>query len=244
MGAICMSPQTPNSLREATLFKSASLNEEEKKQLDQLGLVFKYYPSNTLLTPEEDDLFVLVHAGWGCLYSNVSDGDRQILDFPLNGDLILVSRSTPRGVDETFMALTEIMVWQGPVRGVIEGIANFPKLTSIMMGAALRQKAILIQHMNSLGRRKALSRVAHLLLELGARLERAGAASRDGFRCPLTQYDLADALGLTAIHVNRMLRELRERGLIDFRQRTVRFLDRPGLERVAGFDPDYLKMCI
>ncbi|MBN3585585.1 winged helix-turn-helix domain-containing protein, partial [Algoriphagus aestuarii] len=55
---------------------------------------------------------------------------------------------------------------------------------------------------------------------------------------------LADALGLTAIHVNRMLRELRERGLIDFRQRTVRFLDRPGLERVAGFDPDYLKMCI
>lgn len=67
MGAICMSPQTPNSLREATLFKSASLNEEEKKQLDQLGLVFKYYPSNTLLTPEEDDLFVLVHAGWGCL---------------------------------------------------------------------------------------------------------------------------------------------------------------------------------
>lgn len=85
-------------------------------------------------------------------------------------------------------------------------------------------------------------RTAHLLLELGTRLEKANAAKLLGFECPLTQYDLADALGLTAIHVNRMLRELRERGYLEFRHGSVHFLNRQGLERFAGFDPGYLRL--
>jgi len=237
-----MMPQAPHSLRETGLFKNGNLSEDDKAQLDRLGFVYKYYAHDTTVTADHDDMFVVVHSGWGCLYSNVPDGDRQILDFPLAGDLFLLSRSSENGVDETFSSLTELMIWQGPARNVISGVANHPRLMSLLLAAALRQKSILVQHLNSLGRRKALERVAHLLLELGQRLEIAGAASRDGFRCPLTQYELADALGLTAIHVNRMLRELRERELIDFRQKTVRFLDRVGLERLAGFEPDYLKI--
>jgi CRP-like cAMP-binding protein len=91
------------------------------------------------------------------------------------------------------------------------------------------------------GRRKALARVAHFLLELAVRLERAGEAKSQGYRCPLTQYDLADALGLTAIYVNRMLRELRELGYVEFRNGSVRFLDRQGLEGLVGFDSEYLQ---
>jgi len=239
-----MMPQAPHSLRESGLFKNGHLGDDDRAQLDRLGFVYKYYSHDTTVTPEHDDIFVIVQSGWGCLFSNVPDGDRQILDFPLAGDLFLLSRTAESGVGETFSSLTELMVWQGSARSVIAGIANHPKLMSLLLAAAMRQKSILVQHLNSLGRRKALERVAHLLLELGERLERAGAANREGFRCPLTQYELADALGLTAIHVNRMLRELRERELIDFRQKTVRFLDRAGLERLAGFEPDYLKIQI
>jgi len=236
-----MMQQAPHSLRESGLFRNGNLSEDDKAQLDRLGFVFKYYAHDATVTADHDDMFVIVHSGWGCLYSNVPDGDRQILDFPLAGDLFLLS-SAETGVDETFTSLTELMIWQGSARNVIGSVANHPKLMSLFLAASLRQKSILVQHLNSLGRRKALERVAHLLLELGQRLEAVGAASRDGFRCPLTQYELADALGLTAIHVNRMLRELRERELIDFRQKTVRFLDRASLERLAGFEPDYLKM--
>jgi len=233
--------QSSHNLRDAIPFRNQDLNENELLQLEKLGFSYKCYPNNTTIKASQDDMFIVVHRGWGCLYSNILEGDRQILDFPLNGDLLLLSR-TENGMDETLISLTELMVWQAPVRSVMARAINVPRLLSLVISASIRHKSILVQHLNSVGRRKALPRVAHLLLELGKRLEMVGAANKEGFRCPLTQYDLADALGLTAIHVNRMLRELREREFIDFRQKTVRFLDKAGLERLAGFEADYLRI--
>jgi hypothetical protein len=77
---------------------------------------------------------------------------------------------------------------------------------------------MVVEHLVNVGRRSALIRTAHLLLELGLRLQLVGLGSDSGFVCPLNQYLLADALGLTAIHVNRVLRQLRERGLVTFRE--------------------------
>jgi hypothetical protein len=94
--------------------------------------------------------------------------------------------------------------------------------------------------MMTLGRRSAASRVAHLLLELSVRLELIGQGSTSRFICPLTQHDLANALGLTAIHVNRVLRNLRQLGLVVFRNSEVEFLDRTGLAELAQFDATYL----
>jgi len=92
----------------------------------------------------------------------------------------------------------------------------------------------------TLGRRSAAARVAHLLLELSVRLEFIGQGDSSGFFCPLTQHDLANALGLTAIHVNRVLRSLRQLGLVVFRNSEVEFLDRTGLIELAQFDAAYL----
>ena len=108
--------------------------------------------------------------------------------------------------------------------------------------AASRRSAIFQQHLTNLGRRSAMKRTAHLLLELHARLDMVSQQDGAGYVCPLTQYDLADALGLTPIHVNRMLRELRERELLEFRHGHVHFLNRPSLIDFAEFDPDYLRM--
>ena len=82
--------------------------------------------------------------------------------------------------------------------------------------------------------------MAHFLLELASRLSLVGLGGRGGYDCPLTQYHLADALGLSAIHVNRVLRQLRERGLVTFRDGHVSFQDYNGLVTLADFDPTYL----
>ncbi|RUY01158.1 Crp/Fnr family transcriptional regulator, partial [Mesorhizobium sp. M7A.F.Ca.US.005.03.2.1] len=100
--------------------------------------------------------------------------------------------------------------------------------------------AVVAQHLTNVGRRSALARTAHLFLELMTRLERIGSVTRNSYECPLTQYDLADALGLTPIHVNRMLRELRERKFLEFRQGHVRVLDQQGLTKFAGFEQEYV----
>ena len=96
------------------------------------------------------------------------------------------------------------------------------------------------EHLVNLGRRSADVRMAHFMLELGARLRLVGIGDQGGFACPLTQYHLADALGLSAVHVNRVLRHLREAGLLTFQRGRVRFNDIVRLRDLAGFDPDYL----
>jgi CRP-like cAMP-binding protein len=99
---------------------------------------------------------------------------------------------------------------------------------------------MVVEHLVSVGRRSALVRTAHLPLELGLRLQLVGLGSESGFVCPLNQDLLADALGLTAIHVNRVLRQLRERGLATFREGRVEFHDLAGLHHLAQFHSGYL----
>ena len=99
---------------------------------------------------------------------------------------------------------------------------------------------MVVEHLVGIGRRNAVERTAHLLLELGARLTLVGLGTKAGYDCPLSQYLLADALGLSSVHVNRCLRELREDGLLTFRNGRVDLTDFNGLVALADFDQDYL----
>ena len=92
----------------------------------------------------------------------------------------------------------------------------------------------------SLGRRDAIARVAHLFCELQVRLGIVGLADEHGYALPITQAVLAECLGLTSVHVNRVLKELRERNLVEFRGGRVSILDRDGLAEIGEFDPAYL----
>ncbi len=82
--------------------------------------------------------------------------------------------------------------------------------------------------------------MAHLFCELHARLDAVGKARRDGFEFPLTQRELSECLGLTVVHANRTIQELRRRGLVELENRQLTIIDRRGLEGVAEFDPSYL----
>ncbi|MQX38627.1 Crp/Fnr family transcriptional regulator, partial [Roseospira navarrensis] len=117
---------------------------------------------------------------------------------------------------------------------------DFPRLATAIMWGASRDEAMVVEHLVNIGRRSAIERTAHFFLELGQRLALIGHVTNNGFACPLNQYVLADALGLSAIHVNRILRQLRERGLITLKAQQVIILDLAGLEKLAGFDSGYL----
>ena len=181
----------------------------------------------------------LICNGWVHSYKVLFNGERQVLGFHLPGDLI---RATDRDPDAgcSYAAVTDCVVCEFD-RGLLMRLRRSEtKLPDALQWSDAREEAILHQHLISIGRRSALARVAHLLLELGSRLELVGLADEHGYKCPLSQELIGDALGLTKIHVNRMLRELRERGCLTFKAGYVAFGDIESLSELAEYDPGYL----
>lgn len=209
--------------------------------IKSLGYTARRYSAHAVIFSQgdENEWIYIIESGWGCISHELRGGKRQIIDFALTGDVVL-SQHGGTAV-ETFGAHTELSVLMAPYRTFVQSATRSPELLSFVLASLVRNEAVRAQHLASIGRRTALVRTSHLLLELTARLQEVGAVHGDSFDCPLTQHDLADALGLTPIHVNRMLRELRERKLVEFRQGHVHILDWNGLAKFAGFEGDYIK---
>lgn len=218
------------------------LNDDDMALIKALGFTPKRYSAETVIVSqgEDSDRVFIVESGWGCISHELAGGQRQILDFALRGDIVL-PQSYPGSALETFVAQTDLLVLVASTKTFTLAAMKSPHLFSLILETLVHHGAVIAQHLTNVGRRSALARTAHLFLELRARLERIGSVTRNSYECPLTQYDLADALGLTPIHVNRMLRELRERKLLEFRQGHVRVLDQPGLTKFAGFEHDYIE---
>jgi CRP-like cAMP-binding protein len=119
-------------------------------------------------------------------------------------------------------------------------VTEYPRLGAALFWAASRDDAMVVEHLVNIGRRSALERTAHFFIELAERLSLVGLVTEAEFRCPLSQFVLADALGLTSIHVNRTLRQLRERKLLTVRRRVATIHDLAGLRKLAGFKCGYL----
>lgn len=183
--------------------------------------------------------FILAE-GWACSYKMLRDGERQIVDFQIPGDFLGLRSVLFRATDHSVEAVTRIEASEVRASDILEGFATAPRLATAVLWAASRDEAMVVEHLVNLGRRSAEERMAHMLLELGARLQLVGIGDKTGFDCPLTQYHLADALGLSAVHVNRVLRHLREGGLVTFQKGRVSFKNIEGLTELAGFDADYL----
>jgi len=218
------------------------LSEDDVALIKTLGFTTKRYPAEAVIFSQGDgsDRMFIVESGWGCISYELAGGQRQILDFALTGDVVLPQSYGSRAL-ETFVAQTELSVLVASTKTFTLAAMKSPHLFSFVIEALVHNGAVIAQHLTNIGRRTALERMAHFFLELTARLDRTGAVIRNSFECPLTQYDLADALGLTPIHVNRMLRELRERKFLEFRQGQVRLLDHAGLMKFAGFDGEYIE---
>jgi CRP-like cAMP-binding protein len=134
-------------------------------------------------------------------------------------------------------ASTVAFITHSHLREMLEGS---PGLTNAFWRETLIHAAIYREWVENLGSRQALPRLAHLLCELAARLEMVGLLDDDSFRLPFTQQDFADACGLSTVHVNRTIQELRRRDLIAWQGPIARLLQREELEMIADFSPGYL----
>jgi len=182
----------------------------------------------------------ILSSGWACSYKLLEDGQRQIIDFQVPGDFLGLRSVLLHVADHSVEPVTDIEVTEVLKSDLLEAFARTPRLAIAIFWAISRDDAMTIEHLVGIGRRDAAERLVHFLLELGARLSLVGLGSREGFACPLTQYLLADAIGLSAVHVNRVLRNLRETGMLTFRDGFVSFDDYDRLVKFAEFDSVYL----
>lgn len=182
----------------------------------------------------------ILASGWVCSYKTQADGTRQVVDFQIPGDFLGLRSVLLHTSDHGIEPINDIQAAEVLISDLLGAFAQTPRLATAILWAASRDEAMVVEHLVGLGRRDAEARMAHFLLELGARLSLVGMGGKSGYACPLTQYHLADALGLSAVHVNRVLRKLREDGLVTFRDGQVIFNDYNGLVAMADFDPAYL----
>lgn len=182
----------------------------------------------------------ILASGWVVSYKIQPDGSRQIVDFQIPGDFLGLRSVLLHTSDHSIEPIVDIEAAEVMASDLLQAFTETPRLATAILWAVSRDEAMVVEHLVGLGRRDADARMAHFLLELGVRLSLVGMGSRQGYACPLTQYHLADALGLSAIHVNRVLRKLREDGLVTFRGGLVEFDDYEGLVTLADFDPAYL----
>jgi CRP-like cAMP-binding protein len=178
--------------------------------------------------------------GWASAYRLMADGNRQIIDFRLPGDFLGLIGMLVGGTEVTLETVTDTVAWELDRNGLMAAMRDNQRLTEAVLWSLSRDAAIVAERLVSIGRRDAVSRTAHLLLELGYRLNQVGEAQMDSYHCPLIQKDLAEALGITNVHMNRVLRYLRQEDLASLNGKTVTLHNPKALRHLAAFDAAYL----
>lgn len=219
-----------------------ALSEDELAVLEQLHQRRRTFAAGRDMVHEgqSDQAAYILSSGWVCSYKIQPDGTRQIVDFQVPGDFLGLRSVLLRTSDHSFEPIVTIEAAEVFKSDLLAAFAQTPRLATAILWAVSRDEAMVVEHLVGIGRRDADARMAHFLLELGSRLSLVGIGSKEGYDCPLTQYHLADALGLSAIHVNRVLRKLREGRVVTFRDGHVTFHDYGRLVDLAEFDPAYL----
>ena len=232
----------PNSalLRKLTIF--ADLSPEEVTLLVEATGDIRTTAGKRDIISEGDrpEHLHLIVQGWAARYKMLPNGSRQITAFLIPGDFCDLHGKILRHMDHSIVALTPCKVaWVSSDR-FDQLTMDHADLTRALWWGTLLDEAILRNWIVNNSRRGAYERVAHLLCELHARVEIVGLVDNDRLDMPLTQNELADATGLTPVHVNRTLQRLRGDDLIDLSRHVLTIKNIAELKRVAGFDGKYL----
>lgn len=192
---------------------------------------------------EPDAVFVLLE-GWACGYKILRDGERQICSIHVAGDGPDFRKLFLPAAELEFRTLTPCRTGIISAAGLRELCRQSDTVANAVVKHIAVSAAISEEWIANIGRRRAINRVAHLICELACRLDAARGASQSRYAIPLTQADLGDATGLSTVHVNRVLQELRARGLVEFAAGQLVIPDRRQLAQLAGFDPRYLHLAL
>lgn len=220
------------------------LSADDRAALAQVSRNYRHIDARRDLISEGDAPrhVHLVLDGWACRYKQLPDGKRQIVSIFVPGDFCDVNAYILKQMDHSIVAITRLKIAMITPEEMNALTAERPRITQALWWQELVAAAVQREWTLNLGQRTAYERLAHLLIELYVRLQTVGRA-HDG-RCdfPLTQNDLADATGLTSVHVNRTLQELRRDGLIELERKQLQILDMDRLIDAAMFNPNYLHL--
>lgn len=186
-----------------------------------------------------DDVHVILE-GWAARYKTLSDGSRQIVAFLIPGDFCDLHVAVLGHMDHGIVALTRCRVAYIASAELDVLTSHHNGLTKALWWSTLVDEGVLREWILNVGRRDAFGRLAHLLCELHARMQMVGLVHEDRLALPLTQDQLADATGLTPVHVNRTLQRLRTEHLVEIGSGTLMIPDIKALREACGFTGSYL----
>lgn len=239
-------PKSPLTILIQKLSGTRGLSDAEQQAIRSLPVTVRTLDGQQHIAPDGVSFHscCIILDGWVCCYQLLEEGRRPIFSIHIPGDLPDLQSLHLPDPDFSMIALTRATVAFVPHAELRKVMAALPNLSAALWREALINAAIHRAWMASLGRRDARGRLAHLCCELYLRLSAAGLADGYAIPMPLRQNDLADALGLTPVHVNRTLKDLRGDGLISLHGRRLEIWDWSGLQRAAEFNPKYLHLAL
>ena len=224
--------------QECAIRATALFGELELKHLDKaraLRSAQVIYESGEYLYREGDVPVksFTVYKGWVIMFKDMQNGDRQILRFALPGDFLCYKVGKHKVIDHSAIAVSEVTLCAFPIERFLETIAELPELAFAISSITERTTQRCHTALTTIASHPAETKIAFLLLSLFIREASLNHAKSDCVPFPITQEDIADALGLTSIHVNRVLQSLRKRGLIECKNRCLWVPDRGALAELA-----------
>ncbi|MCJ2042540.1 helix-turn-helix domain-containing protein [Methylobacterium sp. J-059] len=221
-----------------------SLSEADKALLERISASSRVVPSQTNLVREGEapkGVFLILE-GMACRHKVRANGTRQIMAYLVPGDLCDLDVALLDTMDHSITALSTSKVVCIPPKVIAKVMENHPQLARALRMSTLVDEATLREWLVNVGCRSARERVAHLFCELQVRMRAVSLADGDSYDMPVTQAALADTTGMSVVHLNRTLQELRREGLIELQQRRMTILDLPRLRALAEFKPNYLHL--
>jgi CRP-like cAMP-binding protein len=224
------------------LSRGAELGADDAALLEHMTRNAAQVPADRQLQSEGEQPRALhvVLEGLACRYRILPDGRRQILAFLVPGDVCDSHIFLLPRLDHSVATLAPSLVASVPRQEIETALAERPALARAFSYSMLLDVSVLREWLVNVGRRNAYERMAHLLWEMYLRHAAVGRVSHDAFHLPLTQADLADALGLSTVYVNKTITRLRSSGIIETDRRQIRILKPDELSAIAGFDGSYL----
>ena len=222
----------------------SKLSEAEREALSGLPLTVQSVSEDQEIFRDHDapGRCCLLIDGFMHRYRLLENGGRQILSFHLPGDIVDLQTLLLGTMDHSIGTLVRSRVAFIPNTALLGLMKEHPGIAQALWRDSLVDAAVFREWIVNVGRRHSQARIAHLFCEIYVRMQTLGLAQPDGFMLLLTQAEIADATGITAVHVNRTLQEMRTRGLVASEGRYLRIPNLTRLKEAAGFDPVYLHL--
>ena len=221
-----------------------TLSKEDVRLLAEMPTTVRSYQADQDIVREGDmpSQCCLLLDGFLCRHKIAKGSTRQIMSFHVPGDIPDLHSLHLRRMDHNLTSLGPAVVAFIPHSYFHEVLPRSQQLTHALWRETLVDAAVFREWVVNVGAREALARIAHVLCELKIRLEAVGLVKNATFTMPARQADIADAVGITAVHANRVIQELRGQGLIEWEGKTVTILQWDELARVGDFSTDYLHL--